>query len=441
MLRSVQSNFMVTPIDQTDHRPRPSVPTLIGNGGHIVSFARIRLLFGAHGLASGFLLPFPVLLLSSKGVDAATIGLVLGAAAFVSMLSFPVWGLLADGPLGRERSVVLSGLLAAAAGVSIILAGSDVTLMAICIVLAWVGMAAWSPITDAMALAVLGDRSGAYGRFRAWTSMGWAVAAISGGFAYALVGPDMLLTLFVAGSLGVAAFAFRPRQTRRGRHANTHRPRLLTELRAALVAAPVLLPILLALFLETLGNNAANAMIPLRILDVGGGAIIVGFAAAAPAIVEVPLFPSTGPMIARMGLRRFYVLGLLIAAATLVFVAVVSDPGLVAISRGVDGVSYVLRYAGIVVIIGAILPASLRATGQSLAWLVGGGISAVIAGPLAGAMYASLGGGLLFATCAALVLAGAAVAWWALRGPAFQVPAGRERTSGEPDGAAEGSGA
>jgi MFS family permease len=194
-------------------------------------------------------------------------------------------------------------------------------------------------------------------------------------------------------------------------------------LRSALATAPVLLPILLALFLETLGNNAANAMIPLRILDVGGGAIIVGFAAAAPAIVEVPLFPATSPMIARLGLRSFYVLGLLIAAVTLMFVAVVSDPALVAVSKAVDGVSYVLRYAGIVVIIGAILPTSLRATGQSLAWLVGGGISAVIAGPLAGAMYGSLGGGVLFGTCALLVLLGAAVAWWALRGPTFQAHA------------------
>ena len=77
--------------------------------------------------------------------------------------------------------------------------------------------------------------------------------------------------------------------------------------------------------------------------------------------------------------------------------AIVSDPALVAISRGVDGIAYVLRYAGIVVIIGAILPPSLRATGQSMAWLVGGGIAAVIAGPLAGVMYEGLGGGVLFA--------------------------------------------
>ena len=129
-----------------------------------MSFARIRLLFGAHGVASGFLLPFPVLLLSGRGVDAATIGLVLGAAAFVSMLAFPVWGLLADGPLGRERSVVLSGLIAALAGTCILLSGSNVTFMSAGIVVAWVGMAAWAPITDAMALAALGDRSGAYGR-------------------------------------------------------------------------------------------------------------------------------------------------------------------------------------------------------------------------------------------------------------------------------------
>ena len=139
-------------------------------------------------------------------------------------------------------------------------------------------------------------------------------------------------------------------------------------------------------------------------------------------------------MIARLGLRRFYVLGLLISAGTLVFVAIVSDPALVALSRGVDGISYVLRYAGIVVIIGAVLPPSLRATGQSMAWLVGGGIAAVIAGPLAGAMYEGLGGGVLFATCALLVASGAVVAWWALRGPTFRAT---ERAAAS----AEGSGA
>ena len=67
MLRSVQSNFVVTAIDQADrrrHRPGRARSALAVT---LVSFARIRLLFGAHGLASGFLLPFPVLLLSSTG--------------------------------------------------------------------------------------------------------------------------------------------------------------------------------------------------------------------------------------------------------------------------------------------------------------------------------------------------------------------------------------
>ena len=38
----------------------------------------------------------------------------------------------------------------------------------------------------------------------------------SGGVAYTLVGPDLLLGLFIAGSLGVAVFAFRPRHLRMG---------------------------------------------------------------------------------------------------------------------------------------------------------------------------------------------------------------------------------
>ncbi len=89
------------------------------------------------------------------------------------------------------------------------------------------------------------------------------MAATVGGFAYALVGPELLLILYIASALGLALFAFRPRHVRMGRHVTARRTPLRRELRSALVTAPVLLPILLALFLETLGNNAAQRHDPI----------------------------------------------------------------------------------------------------------------------------------------------------------------------------------
>ncbi len=89
------------------------------------------------------------------------------------------------------------------------------------------------------------------------------------------------------------------------------------------------------------------------------------------------------------------------------------------LANSVGGVSYVLRYTGMVLIVGAVLPHALRATGQSMTRFVGGGLAAIVAGPFAGAVYGSLGGPALFLACAGLLSLGALIAWRGLRGPAF----------------------
>ena len=45
------------------------------------------------------------------GMSPAQIGVVLGLAAFASLLAYPAWGLIADTFLGRERTLVLTATL------------------------------------------------------------------------------------------------------------------------------------------------------------------------------------------------------------------------------------------------------------------------------------------------------------------------------------------
>ena len=193
----------------------------------------------------------------------------------------------------------------------------------------------------------------------------------------------------------------------------------MPELRQALRVAPVLVPLLVATFLEWLVNGASGAFTPLLINDLGGGAVLIGVASAIPAIVEVPLFPATGWMSERLGLRGLYVVGLLLAGGISLVMALVQDPVFITLVNSLGGVSYVLRYTAVVLIVGAVLPHALRATGQSMARFVGGGLAAIVAGPFAGIVYGSLGGPALFLICAGLLVLGAAIAWWGLRGPAF----------------------
>lgn len=371
----------------------------------------------------GFLYPFMALVLLDNGLDTLAIGTVLGAGAFVALVAYPTWGLLADGPLGRERSVSLAALVAASLGVFLLLVQGDPLLVGVGVALVPFGMAPWEPVADALLLQALGaDASRRYGRFRLWTSVGWAVAASAGGVMYAAAGPTAILVAFVVGALLLVAATVRPRHGRSWRRTggpSGPRQPLLRELRRALVVAPVLIPLLVATFLEWLASGAVANFTPLRILDIGGTAVLVGLTSALPAIVEVPLFPATGWLTERLGLRGLYVLGLVASVGVMLVIAVAQDPMVIAAANGIGGVSYVLRYTGVVLIVGAVLPHALRATGQSLTRLVGGGLAAIVAGPFAGAVYGGLGGAALFIVCALLVSLGALIAWRGLAGPAF----------------------
>src|SRR6185295_2446189 len=73
-----------------------------------MSIARLRWLYGLQGAALGLLLPFLVPLLAGRGLTATEIGLVLGASGLVTLACYPMWGALADGPLGRPMALVLA---------------------------------------------------------------------------------------------------------------------------------------------------------------------------------------------------------------------------------------------------------------------------------------------------------------------------------------------
>jgi PPP family 3-phenylpropionic acid transporter len=194
--------------------------------------------------------------------------------------------------------------------------------------------------------------------------------------------------------------------------------------RAAIRRSPVFLPFLCVLFVSGVATNAAYAFVSLRILDEGGGPLLVGLAAALPAVAEIPVFTMIGRLADRWGLRVLFAAGCLITAAQVTVVALVPVPAVVVVVRLVDGVGFALRYSSIVLIAGAALGERLRATGQSMAWLVMGGLAPIAAGPIGGLVYGSLGGTALFGACAALLVLAASLAWLVL------APIAHRRTPG-----------
>jgi MFS transporter, PPP family, 3-phenylpropionic acid transporter len=382
-----------------------------------VSLRRLRLLYASYGIAMGFLTPWNVPQMLSEGLSPEAIGLVLGSAALASMLAYPLWGIVADTVLGRDRTLLLSGILGAGAGVGLLVAGSQPPLLAAFVVLASVFAAPLAPVSDALALGVLGEDPRAYGRLRLMASAGWIAGVLVAGPLYAVAGPIPVRALYVVASLviGVAVAAGRstappapaPRVTR-------ERP-TVASVRAAMRFSPVFLPFLGVLLLATVATSASWSFVTLRILDEGGGPILIGVSAAMPAIAEIPLFASVGRLTDRFGLRALFSIGCLITASQMLVVALAPSAAIVAVVRLLDGAGYALRYTATVIIAGSGLPGRLRATGQSMTWLVMSGIAPVVSGPAGGWIYGTFGGMTLFTLCATLISAAAGLAWLVLR--------------------------
>ena len=432
-----------------------------------VTIPRLRAVFAIQGIALGLLMPFLVPLLDERGLDAAAIGVVLGVAGIASLVAYPAWGAIADGRLGRRRTVALTSATAAAGGLLILLGGNDPMLLTVALSVAILGALPWGPLVDALALRELAEPSTGYGRVRAWASLGWAASAIIGGAAWQITGPVPVFLAFSVASVGLAVLVLMPRSGGRvravpqtepqGPLAGSREPavprpepqdspvdaatpaiaatpagatpagaatsaarttgRLPSQLLAA--ASPVLAAFLVGLFVTSIGEHASWRFVSLRILDQGGGVMLVGLAAALPALVEIPVFGSSRRLLGRLGLRMMYVWGALIAALLALLVALAPEPWVVTTLRTIDGTSYALRYMAMVVIIGALLPGHLHAIGQSLTWLVYAGVAPIVADVAGGLVYERLGAAALFVAAMLTMLTGGLLVWLALRGPRF----------------------
>lgn len=381
------------------------------------------------GVADGSLLPFVPLFLLQRGMSAPVIGAVLAAAALASLAAGLNWAYLADRRLRPERVIVVASIAAALTALLLALTNGAVVLTAVIVVL-WLARAPFM-LLDPIALRRLrkGRRTD-YARIRLRMSAGWAASVTATGGVYQLV--SLRLMPFVYAPL-TAIFGLWVWRSLVPAPAEASRPQTVAASPAKMTRLPLtLVSFLVSSFLLGAALAATNNFLTLQITFLGGGALLVGAAAAFQALTEIPTMGYTHVLTRYVNHRTLFAIGCGIYVVIFIAWAFVSDAFAAAALKLAVGVAFALTYVAQVVLADELSPARLRATGQALVKSITFGLAPVAGSFGGGIIYGTLGPRAMFLTATVVVAAAGLLAVTAVRAPASHAAAEEVAPAAEP---------
>ena len=173
--------------------------------------ARLSALYAALFVLSGVQLPFFPVWLKAKGLDAATIGLVLAVPMVVRVAAIPFATRAADRRDALRATIVLACAFSVA-GFALLGFADSVPAIFAAYALASLAFTPIMPLTDAYALKGLAARGRAYGPVRLWGSASFILGTFAAGFAADAFAPRHLIWLIVGAAIlmAVAALTLAP---------------------------------------------------------------------------------------------------------------------------------------------------------------------------------------------------------------------------------------
>jgi len=376
----------------------------------------LRLVVLALGVALGVFYPFISVILASRGLGPAQIGLVASIGAIGFTLAVPAWGHIADVRLGRARTLQICAIGGAVA-VGALLGPWPPIVIALLFFAYWIFESSWQPLADALTVNLVDRRR--YGRVRLLTSLSFAIASIAAGFLYDQAGFDAAYILAVAATLTIAVAAMRVPDVGRAdlgtpvRGATSSRSRpWLGSAGVALRAAPRLGAVLVAVMLINITIISGFTYLPLRLAELGSPPSDVALSAGVSALAEIPAMLVAARVAQWVGLRGMFVVSALIYGCVSASWIVLDAAPLIIATRLVSGVAFAWILVCVVLTIARLLPSELQATGQSLYQTFAFGFGAIVANLVGGVLYANSGHSAVFGLGLLLAILAATMGWF-----------------------------
>ncbi|WP_224245286.1 MFS transporter [Hyalangium gracile] len=370
------------------------------------------LYFGTVGITQPFLPAY----LRSLALSTTQVGVLLALSPLASLLSPPLWGLLADrtGRLGHVLTVIAVG--AALCFAPLLRVDSFPALIATLAAYAFFASSV-TPMVDSLALNHVARKGGSYAHLRIFGSVGFILCTTTFGLLVRQVDRStIIVSVALLSMLAIWSFSLRS-QTPPGA-----RPHPLAGLQLVRDNKD-LRWLLAATCLHWMACTPYNGMLAIHVLSLGLPPSVVGLCAGLGVTAEVAallLYPRLAEHIAP---RHLLCLAFTLSALRWGGMALVSSPiPLVALSL-LHSMTFGIFYVSSVAFMARRVPEHLRASGQGIFAAVTFGIGGLIGFTSSGAGYSLLGSGhALFAVAGVLEVIAALLVLQASPAPAPTTP-------------------
>jgi len=170
------------------------VPAKLSTSGFAT---RLSAYYAASFLVIGVQMPFFPVWLDAKGLDAAAIGLILAAPAFVRIAAVPLLTRIADRYGALREVLILASFVAAAGYLGVGLSHGALAIL-IAVSLASIAFTPIFALSDALALKGLKLHGGSYGSIRLWGSAAFIAANLGAGLLLDEIEPVHLIWVIAA---------------------------------------------------------------------------------------------------------------------------------------------------------------------------------------------------------------------------------------------------
>jgi MFS transporter, PPP family, 3-phenylpropionic acid transporter len=350
---------------------------------------RLSLYYGTMFLIVGIYVPFWPIWLTTRGMDATDIGILLGSATVMKVFGSPLIARLVDRRGQRRKALILLSLFSFLTVLFYFVFDGFLALLLISAMTA-LFLSPLVPLTDNLTLMLGNSGKVDYGRVRVWGSITYALAALLGGMWLEGRSEEWVLWLLVgaSGLMAISSFGLPDVKTKSEEQKTTHNPQPL----APLLRQPVIWMFLLGAGMTQGSHVLFYGFSTLHWQSAGISRKIIGYLWAIGVFVEIILFA-----FATAWLKRFDpVLLLLVAASAAALRWAVTgwtdDLFVLFVAQALHGITLGVAHLGAMFFLARAIPVSLSASAQSLYSSVSLGLIFAVAMPTAGYLYKIAGG-------------------------------------------------